>query len=468
MIRSVSSGVAQQSGTRYMRELVHCTVVLLACVVSSVSVAAQTLFGWPDSRVDVTKYSYLENCRAAAGRVADSVKVERNVLRDTVEQTRESSIRPLDASVIEIANRCLERYDISQIPLTDAFLAQELYLIAGRDRDADLIARRRLAAVPMTDTVTRAQIMDSIARLYLNAKPSRLDMGQNYADSIMALGKAVPVAVRLGVDLAVFFAGRSSFDWPVTQRGGSRFLQNVRDRSDEERRDPIAPIINAYAAGVSRAVFQSELLDSLKVSTDAFIRLQNSLYSAVVKERDFDRAIGEPVAKLQGDVWFPDSAKKESYPRRGRTTLIYFERSAHVSTPDYQLVHAVLRRVGNAFPEVDIVVAAHTLGHFGNVEPPAPEQEAFLLDTLIGQFYKIPGVLTVTQRPYLSLEAPDNRKVRHAPENAINYPGRAINCFYLVDPDGRLLWYNRINSVETETDLKRMLGALRERRVQQQ
>ncbi len=472
MIRSIPRAIAQPIVVECFLEVRYYIVALLfACVALSEPVSAQTLFRWPDARVDVTKYSYLENCYAAVKRVSDSLNVDEQVLSDTVEQTNGKTARPLASAVIEIADRCLSRYDVSQIPLTEAFLAQELYLMAGRDRDAALIIQRRLAAVPVMDTVARAHVMDSIVRRYLRATPIRLGLGQSFTDSIMALGATVPITLRSGINLAVFFAARSNYDWPVMQASGNSFLQIMSGRTDEDRMHPAAPLMNSYAAGVSRTLFQAELLDSLKSSTAAFVNLQNRMYTAVTKESSYDRTIGEPVATLNGDFWFPDSAKKESYPRRGRTTLMYFDQAAHTSTSDYQVRHAILRRIGKAFPEIDIVVVANTEGYFGNIEPPTPEEEAVHIDTLLTKFFNLPGVLTVTSRPFIPLLAPDRRKITQPTENVTSYPGRPscpVNCFYLTDPDRRLLWYSRITSVDEEPELKAMLSALRARGAKQE
>ncbi|MBX6333527.1 MAG: hypothetical protein IRY91_16895, partial [Gemmatimonadaceae bacterium] len=112
---------------------------------------AQTRFEWPDTTVDVAKYATVEECLAAAGRVRFGQQVQEalTVWRDTImESYLKSRLDSEPAPVVATARRCGARFAEPEAALDGFPLLLRLYLVAGRDSDAQALVARRLAALP--------------------------------------------------------------------------------------------------------------------------------------------------------------------------------------------------------------------------------------------------------------------------------------------------------------------------------
>lgn len=161
----------------------HLTAI--AMVASNATVAqSQTTLVWPDSRIDVSNYQWMEACLAANRRVVDSVRVWSKVAEDTMPRPTFGDTFPIAEDARASTQRCLARYSVKQIPLTDAFLAQRLYLIANEDDNAELVVQRRLRSGPPADTIVRAAVLDSTITEYLNAQPARIALAHSYLQQL--------------------------------------------------------------------------------------------------------------------------------------------------------------------------------------------------------------------------------------------------------------------------------------------
>ena len=152
----------------------------LMLALGATSAAAQTRFAWPDTAVDVAKYTVIEQCLAAANRIRGGLfwQSDRIVWRDTMPADVQGALRPDPAPVTEAAVRCAARFPEPTANLHDFAPLLRLYLVAGRDADAKALVDRRMAAVPAAGTRERAAVSDSAVDIYLRAQPQRLDAAE--------------------------------------------------------------------------------------------------------------------------------------------------------------------------------------------------------------------------------------------------------------------------------------------------
>jgi hypothetical protein len=86
-----------------------------------------------------------------------------------------------------------------------------------------------------------------------------------------------------------------------------------------------------------------------------------------------------------------------------------------------------LRRLTQKYPTVDLVLVTSTVGNFGPLEPPPPEREAMLSDSVFRNFHRLNSVTSVTKGTYVQFDAPDNRRFYQPYPNLDAYPPRAVD-----------------------------------------
>ncbi len=408
--------------------------------VAALRVQAQTRFEWPDSKVDVSSYQYLEDCYGAAQRVQDSVYARTAVFVDTIPFARRTAAEPLPTNVIAIAQRCIDKYPVSQIPIGQSKLAQELFLIAGRDVDAAAVIQRHLTAFPANDTLARAFFLDTTARTYLAAVPARLMAAKPLVDEITSFGSVYPFNLKIGLYWAMMQSANALKNDTLMHHYGNALLAVAHNMTDEQRSSPSYRSVPLIVWTTIRVLHRADLMDSLRSSTEAFVSFQQAQYMQAMGNSDPELPIGKPAPILKGDFWFPDSASKISYPQRGKVSVIVFVAPNIMSSNHEQVRQAILHRFAQRYSNIDLIFVAGTQGWFGPLEPPDPKRESQLMDTLFRRFQGFPAVLTVSTSRYIRLPDPDRRRVYQQIENAEDYPGiDVIGRLYLVDQEGLLV-----------------------------
>src|SRR5581483_5301424 len=144
-----------------MRSDMRCTVLLLAMAFAPVVVRAQVRFEWPATTVDIAKYTTAADCLALSGR--DYVHIHRHRQMTAWDDTLPvppwlelESVAPAEAQDVA---RCMARFTEPRTDLKDWVPLTVLYLIADHVHE-------------------RTQVTDSIIRLYVTARPSRLDSAE--------------------------------------------------------------------------------------------------------------------------------------------------------------------------------------------------------------------------------------------------------------------------------------------------
>ncbi len=78
---------------------------------------------------------------------------------------------------------------------------------------------------------------------------------------------------------------------------------------------------------------------------------------------------------------------------------------------------------------VDLVLSTSTEGQYGPIEPPTPEREAFLSDSVFRHFHRLNSVTTVTKGSYVQFDAPDKRRFYQPYPNLEAYPPRGVDFY---------------------------------------
>ena len=450
----------------------RCTVLLLAMAFAPVVVRAQVRFEWPDTTVDLAKYTTADDCLALSGR--DYVHIHRHRQMTTWDDTLPvppwlelESVAPAEAQDVA---RCMARFTEPRTDLKDWVPLTVLYLIANRDHDASVVMGRRLAEVPADHVHERTQVTDSIIRLYVTARPSRLDSAEAI---LLRRAKGDDVFHRLTTYFWLFKESEWHADTVRMQRVG-RWMLSLGDSLTPAQRqsDAFRDIgkIDFRGTGVSdgealggyavllqavRAVRGwTPYLDSLRRSSAAFIALVREDWRHATQTQDVsDYPPGHHAAPLSADYWFPPQSGAVARPTPGRVSLIVFQdptKCNGVATSDADVVQdwlclnllARARRLAIQFPQLDVTVVTPTHGYFMYATPPAPAEEAAKIREFMAP-HTVPGeAVGVSVTSTWRLPAPDGRIIEKPWANYEHYVfGRNFRqpTIALIDTDGTIL-----------------------------
>jgi hypothetical protein len=418
------------------------------------SIHAQTQFHWPSSnRLDVTEYTTVDDCLAIATRVRDSIRDRAPDWPDTLPLDRGEIARPLPSMVVDIAQRCSARFKANDIPIVDATPMMTLYLMANRDDDAQTILRRRLQAIPDTAVSIKAAILDSVAKLYLQARPARMTAVDSIAQQFIKLGKAIPWPQRWSLFSSILDAAHTAGDTMRIRQSGEQLLAIADGLTEAEKRSPewTGSGKGAGVVMVRMVVERQRMLDSLRKGSAAFAALQQSYMSESLKKYGFSLPwpFGKQAAKIESDFWYPPTAQKNQYPRLGKISLIMFVGEGR-SLPNTAEHMAALRRLKQRFPNLDILLVGYTRGWFFGAVPPTPEEEGELIRKYLLDFYRIPATLTVAKTSFWRLPGYDRRRIDDdVPfEKAYGFvPNQKLvpGATWVVDETGTVVDYRSLN-----------------------
>jgi len=462
----VPTSIRQHTGWAPHRLASHAALYVALTLASSA--AAQTRFAWPDTTVDVSKYTTVDLCLAAVSRVREGqIALGRlGVWRDTMPYDVQEPLKPLPAPVGQTAARCAARFDARTAKLTDFSQLMQLYLVADRDADSKVILDRRLNAITTKGTHERIAVEDSAVLIYLNVKPRRLDAAEQ-----LLVARARGGADRLD-RMSIYFrlmdAARQAGD-TVRSRRVAKWIVAVADSltQDERESDKFTKMgtdggnVVVFAA-VLEIVGAKTLTDSLRHSTMAMANLMRTMWSQYTKERPeaLPFPLGERAPTITGDYWYPREASGEKHPAPGRVSIVEFVDASHLygacwndspwnAIPDYCTANWYsLRRLSERFPGLDITFVLGTRGDFLHAPPPSPAEEAELYHNWIDPYHIKGAVLSATARPFWNLPEPDGRRVDKPAPNSVAYSfgksfnsdqGSGLGGRYLVDQDGLIV-----------------------------
>jgi hypothetical protein len=426
-------------------------------------VGAQTRFAWPSDTGDVARYTAVEECLAATMRVRSMVQRWAPVRVDTLQLTPERASAPLPAAVEATARRCSASLPAAdKASVTDFAPLMQLYLLAGRDADAETIMHRRLAAVARTALRERVAVLDTAVQGYLvatfgdalpthsqmHADPVRLPAAESLLVEIGHLPDSLhSVKDRLLPVFEFLRATKVAGDTARIRWASQRYLYidarlSAADRRSQFYQDFGAPL--AYLAVTTQQ--EAALLDSLRHSTAAYVAIQRAAWAHASGElpQALRFPIGEQAPAIQGDFWFHRGDSSASRPAKGKVSLVVFLDATCHMAPDCWGPYASMHRLAQRFPALQITVAVHTHGYFSKMAPLAPAGEADVLREWWQGFHLLPGALAVTNTDFWRLDPPDRRRIDRPTPNETHYsfgrtwkiiPGMA----FLVDQGGTIV-----------------------------
>ncbi|MBX6333368.1 MAG: hypothetical protein IRY91_16090 [Gemmatimonadaceae bacterium] len=453
----------------------------LALALGAPRAVAQTRFAWPDTTTHVGQYPRVEQCLTAVARARREAlhREALTVWRDTTPSDPHFALEPEPAPVVQTAARCAARFAASSAPLEDFALLLRVYLAAGRDADASALVARRLAAVPANAPRERIAVSDSAVRLYLEARPERLDAAEQLL--LARVRGGADRIERIELYARLMDAAEGAGDTARARRMARLTVAAADSLTPTERESEKYEKMNDGSGGdllvfnaVQVLAGRATILDSLRHGTAALSALMRSMWASRTGERPeaLPVPIGERAPAITADYWLPREASGAPHPAPGRVTLVEFldhdycvtaDANGNVSDRCGQTL-AKARRLSERFPALEVVIVTQTHGSFLYVAPPSPAEEAELarrwLDT-----YRIPrAVLAMTSSQFWKLPPPDARRIDKTMQNRtryvfVNNAGGPPSNEFLIDQDGLIVSaFGR-----SETDLAQLIEVLLQR-----
>jgi len=429
---------------------------------------AQTRFDWPDTTVDVGRYTNVDECLAATHRIEFGIEnaAWTPVWRDTMPDDAERHVAPLSAPVTQSAQRCAARFDARTVSLGDFASLAKLYLQAGRDTDVAEILARRLKEIGESRQVDRAMVLDTVFHLYLTAQPARLDPAERVLQR--SEWAARNRFVRLDASVSLAAGAITTGDTARAMRVGRELFARIDSLTPAERNSA------AFQTSSARqAIFlfflmsaKDQLLDSLHRSTAAYLRAVRGMWARTSgRTPESLPVIGAHAPPIAGAFWVPSDSAHRPRPTLGRVSLVVFASAPScfnifeltVDLGDLSAVQndggcfanaAALHRLAQRFPELEITIVSRTAGNvFGYLPPLSPTETAEWLERAAAA-WKLPGALAiVAQSPTVRLPAPDDRIVESSTDSNLvryhfgdGYEKQELNTAFLVDQNGVIVW----------------------------
>jgi hypothetical protein len=482
----VSALRSPRSRWRSSRGILTLMVFLLALAVS-VPLQAQTLFTWPSPMPDVARHTNVDDCLAAVRRVSDSMGGRSPVWADTLPYFPAEEVRQkLPARAIETAARCSNQLNIDTVVPFSAFGPMlRLLLIANRDDDAELFIARQLAAGSAiwdlkfspklsADSLRLALLDTAIEAFWVRARPIRLARGMPYLEQrLLTPGTTLIERVMMAAGI-----GKLAYKQGDTALSRRWFERAVEIATTVDRHHPLYPIGQQMVLGILIHLHLTELADSLRVGTDAYVRQIERMWAAIDAggNTKLPRPYGVHAPLLQAEYWFEtqggttkDRSTSRVRPVPGRTSLVVFIPTGWKHPGDGWLQGYILKRLKQRFPALEIILMTQTRGYVGPLEPPSPEQEAEIYRKRLLDHLQWPVTLGVANTPWWRLDGLDRRRINQPVVSRQEYTfgsGKTLDDWmtFLIDPDGRVVltdWLGRFDHPHgIPGDMEERLGVL--------
>lgn len=470
----------------------------LVVLVSGPAAAQVTLFQPPDTAVDLSRYRNMEMCRAAVERVAKWVHNEEyfvtGVWRDTI-PTEPKLFQvggpPLPVEARESAKECLQSAAIPYSvdpgdPWDHSFFVALVYDAGFKERAIDLIKERMATFNLASDSAVVAAI-DTISGYMgkLNPPPWELIqiIEEEYVPRIMDVRYRIDALFELAA-LYVHVDSAKSYEY------AARMLQVVQSLDEQEYeklrreskykglfRSEQNEIADRLLAFFLEATGDEPALDSLRSSTDAYVRHKKELWGLVNREpaEAYPVPIGERAPEIEADFWLGCDSPCGPRPTPGRVSLVipysFYTAPAEVCRDaDCLRWMATLRRLEKRFPELETTIVDRTRGAYAYMRQ-TPEKEAELTRQWLDQ-RGIRAALAMAETQHWYLPEPDGRRINQLTANEKNYSfGGRWNRItepdsdvwaLLFDREGRLVEITEMRA-KNEIHLTRLIEVLLER-----
>ncbi len=477
---------------------------LIAALVTAVPAVAQTPFEWPDTAVDVAKYTTLEECRAAVHRVNDLATAreyqETRIWMDTIRFDESEYRKPVYHEVGTTAQRCMDRFsDPATAPLDDFRFLIPMYLLAGWPNRAHALAERQLATV--SDTSRQfAATLDTLLELYAGrgdwdtrSAPSRRTLlRHDLVDSIVV--KHIPRVPKRLTRIRLYRKAISAYGREGEARESradsliERVVSMVDSLTESERRElheaswlfgegeeQADRMAGLYAFGVL------DFYDSLRVSTEKYVRAKRNAWTRATGQPPETYLLGAPIGEkappIEADFWLGCKGECGVRPVPGRINLLVRlsrqecsgvpEAPSHFGAPMDKCTGTLipLRRLMQRYPDVVVTIVARTSGHYLYLKDGiTPEDEAKHMRQWL-DWYGIDAPIAVNETEFWRISEHDRRRVNRPDPNDENYSfgGTAIRqggvATMLIDPDGLIVRVRNVNR-HSENEYGELIDAL--------
>ncbi len=465
------------------------------------TIGAQTRFSTRDTVPDISKYVSVEECLAGLDRVIEAEKFKLSYWADTVELVGREEFNPTPVPAQKFSSACLAKFNPDSVNIDTYRLWIRLYLGAGNDTAALLIAQRKLSLSSwnaVDSSNSRERVIDGLLYEYSHARPFRTELIHSLIDSYIE-GRDIPTSLKSLVSL-YFSKARYELltgDTVASKSWASKILSLIdsipHSGNDSEFMKEVAP--GSIAA--AREIIESEsLLDSLRISGHSYAMLRRSFWKDVTDRslaNEYVRMIGEKASPLVGDFKYSRNGDNFnslqnasgigiSSPAHGKVSLVVFlyggcrpeSPQAGMRSPHAAMCldsYTILHRLAKNYPDVEITIVTRTMGYLGELGPLTPEDEAEKMRWWWIENHKLPGTLIIANTEYFKLPGLDRRRIDSPDENVANYSylssqrasGNIYNkTVYLVDSDGTILEAGILN-VQFEKKLKPILDIITKR-----
>jgi hypothetical protein len=415
---------------------------VVACVIPTILLHAQTPFASPEGTIDWAVYTTPESCFAAVQREQIMDAASRGKRLDTMSYDPLASV-PI--AVAKTARTCLSRLDLASIPvnsfeslfhtallsdddsLVRAIMARGIHTIASLSHESD--------SMKVHDALV---IEEAIIQGLTDVQPVRLPTARQFATMVDTLFPQKNLHGRIYPSFQLLtYAGRVlDHDLTVT------LAQHIIDMLEH------AP---STISAVDRQHIPEEITAMRAVLADAKLfqmtpQAAAQQLASVGLRTAPGPLIGKPAPRVMGDFWFDTDSTPQ--PRRGRVSLLVFV-TPEVATEES---FGVLRRMQHTFPALNIVLMAQTHGYVRHRVAESPATEANVLHDFFHNVVHLPGALSVSVTPYTNLPAPDGRRIEGLTANQRALGGVEM-C--VVNQQGIVVYQGRLSALN-----ERMLDAI--------
>lgn len=404
-------------------------IIGVGLAIASRQAAAQATFPWPSRHAAVETYQTPEQCLSAVDREL------RAASWGAVDTLPWRADRAMPAETIATARRCAARWTPSTVASADLRPAVRLFLLAGRDADAERTMARLLAEPADTDFGRPLQLRE-MAHLYLDVRPARMDAAERAVAALDSLGLSA-ARERLAAHEAFITFSRAAGNDTAARRHASAWLQIADALSAEQR---TALHVAVQAPDMAYVTVFPLLGDS---GTAAIARLTRvrAAQAMHMSASAVSSWVGKPSVPVTGIRFDPPHQDVAYGARRPPTLLVYVDDQCQPRAcyPAY----AMLRRLAHQFGEaLQITLVSHTRGNFHGIVTPDTLDEARRQAEYFLQELALPGTLIVSVTPLTRRPDPDRRIVDGAIPNFTYYgvptDRHSLGTAVLVlDRDGR-------------------------------
>lgn len=478
----------------------------MLCIGSLFSVLhAQTLFQPYDTVPTVSRYRSVEECLAAIGRISDSVTRARPEFLDTMPFRTGMGKDSLPVVAITTAQQCAASFNPDSVVLTGAVETYAdwmmLYLIANRNDAAALVAQRRISMARQQAKKPNElyEVLSEVMRVYGDVRPVRWHKVQETGVQLEAKGVAADSFALYQVYRTQYWIADAVDDTVVKTKMAERMLSLGKTMPPAIMSSPLY-VFSVQPANFEAANFltRAARMDSLRRNPDAYIAIARANWEKITDSwkkltnnliPPIPMMIGARALPITGDFWFSSNnvsaTARSSYPRpaQGKSSLVVFLRQGCNSlTPNFSGAldratawtpcwgtYASVRRLGQRYPSLEIILVTRTSGYSANTGPMSPVEEAEVLQKWWLGFHRLPATLSVTTTKFFRLEGADRRRIDETVPNDVNYlfgqrqtTEIRNRTAYLIDTNGKIIYSGGLNS-RSEWEITNLLDVILQR-----